>query len=281
LKELDKRLHAYRADIADEKLGGQVVAGRFVASVPMEVAAPVVSVYREPSFSSMQVTQGLFGEKILAYEVKDDWIWGQLQSDGYVGYIPGNSVTKTPTTATHRVSELNTFMYPKPDIKSQPAINLPLNAQIEVIESDGKFSRLSNGLFVYSPHIKPHQEFERDYVATAEKFLGVPYYWGGKTARGLDCSGLVQTAFQASGLEAPRDADMQEQKLGQNLMINDLDSLRRGDLIFWDGHVGIMLDERMLLHANGFHMMTVKEPLADAIARIEPSGGSITSMKRL
>jgi cell wall-associated NlpC family hydrolase len=281
LKELDKRLHAYRADIADEKLGGQVVAGRFVAGVPMEIAAPVVSVHREPSFSSMQVTQALFGEKILAYEVKDDWIWGQLQSDGYVGYIPGNAVTKAPMTATHRVSELNTFMYPKPDIKSQPAINLPLNAQIEVIESDGKFSRLSNGLFVYSPHIKPYQEFERDYVAAAEKFLGVPYYWGGKTARGLDCSGLVQTAFQASGLEAPRDADMQEQKLGQNLMINDLDSLRRGDLIFWDGHVGIMLDERMLLHANGFHMMTVKEPLADAIARIEPSGGPITSMKRL
>jgi cell wall-associated NlpC family hydrolase len=153
-----------------------------------------------------------------------------------------------------------------------------MNAKLEIVASDEKFSRLSNGKYVFAKHVKPLNEFESDFVSAAEKFLDVPYYWGGKTAQGLDCSGLVQTSLEACGISSPRDTDMQETQLGQNLLINDLDGLRRGDLVFWKGHVGIMADQKTLLHANGYHMMTVKEPLADAVTRI---ADPITSIRRL
>ena len=142
---------------------------------------------------------------------------------------------------------------------------------------DEKFFKLSNGKYVFANHLKSLNDVETDFVGIAEKYQGVPYYWGGKTVQGLDCSGLLQTSLEACGILATRDTDMQEKQLGKNLMINDLDGLRRGDLVFWKGHVGIMLDQKTLLHANGYHMMAVKEPLAEAAARITDS---ITSIKR-
>jgi len=277
MSELDKRLHAVRSDLADARLSGSVEAASFVEGVLMQVMAPVVAVHREPSILAMQSTQVLFGERIVAFEDRDDWIWCQLARDGYVGYVAKAGVSKDLTNPTHRVAVLSTFMYPQADIKSQPVISLPMNAPLEVVESDEKFSKLSNGKYVFTTHVKPMDEFETDFVGVAEMFDGVPYYWGGKTAQGLDCSGLVQTALEACGIRSPRDTDMQENQLGHSLLINDLDGLRRGDLVFWRGHVGIMLDQKTLFHANGHHMKTVKESLADAVARIATH---ITSIKR-
>ena len=279
--KLDTRLHAYRSDLADKTLEGRVDATRFTQGVAMEVMVPCATLHRKSDASSMQVTQALFGEKIIAFEVGDEWIWCQLKRDGYVGYIARHAASHDLTTPTHQVAVPLTFMYPQPNIKTQPAIELPMNATLQVIRSEESFSELSNGKFVFSKQIQPIDSFASDFVGVAEKFLDVPYYWGGKSSRGLDCSGLVQVSLEACGIVSPRDADMQEQQLGKSLMINDLDGLRRGDLVFWDGHVGIMADSQTLLHANGFHMMTVKEPLQDAIARIAPTGGPVTSIKRL
>ena len=280
MSELDKRLHAFRVDIADSRLKGSVEAARFIEGVPMLVMAPVVSVHREPSISAMQTTQALFGEKILAFEDKEEWVWCQLERDGYVGYISKAGVSKDVTNPTHRVAVPSTYMYLQPDIKSQPAAILPMNAKFEIAGSDKKFSKLSNGKYVFTGHIKPLGEIETDFVSVAELFCDVPYYWGGKTAQGMDCSGLVQTSLEACGIFSLRDTDMQETQLGQNLLINDLDGLRRGDLVFWKGHVGIMTDQKTLLHANGYHMMTVKEPLNEAIARIARTDGQVTCIKR-
>jgi cell wall-associated NlpC family hydrolase len=155
-----------------------------------------------------------------------------------------------------------------------------MNARLDIVESGEKFSRLSGGRFVFTKHIRPLNETEADFVSVAEKFLDVPYYWGGKTSQGLDCSGLVQTALEASGVFSPRDTDMQELQLGQRLLVNDLDGLRRGDLVFWKGHVGIMADQKTLLHANGHHMLTVKEPLSEAVTRIAGIYGQVTSIRR-
>ncbi len=277
MPDLDNRLHAHRLDLADAKLRGRIDAKRFVEGVGMEVVVPVTSVQREASSTAMQTTQALFGERLMAFEIGDDWVWCQLERDGYVGYIAKASVFNVLTNPTHRVSVPSTFLYPMPDIKSQVPTNLPMNAKLEIVASDEKFSKPSNGKYVLTKHVRPLNEFEADFVSVAEKFLNVPYYWGGKTFLGLDCSGLVQTSLEVCGISSPRDTDMQETQLGQNLMINDLDGLRRGDLVFWKGHVGIMADQKTLLHANGYHMMTVKEPLVDAVARI---ADPVTCIKR-
>ncbi len=277
MPDLDNRLHAYRPDLADVNLRGRIDAKRFVDGARMEVVVPVTAMHREASSTAMQTTQALFGERLLAFEIGNDWVWCQLERDGYVGYIAKAAVSSDLTKPTHRVSVPSTFLYPQPDIKSQAAINLPMNAKLEIVASDEKFSRLSNGIYVFTKHVKPLNEFESDFVNVAEKFLDVPYYWGGKTALGLDCSGLVQTSLEVCGISSPRDTDMQEAQLGKKLMVNDLDGLRRGDLVFWKGHVGIMADQKMLLHANGYHMMTVMEPLAEAVARI---ADPITSIRR-
>ena len=277
MPDLDNRLHAWRPDLADAKLRGRIDAKRFVEGVSMEVVVPVATIHREASSTAMQTTQALFGERLLAFEIRDDWVWCQLEWDGYVGYIAKAAVSNDLTNPTHRISVPTTFLYPLPDIKSQAPVNLPMNSKLEIATSDEKFSRLSNGKYVFTKHVKPLNEYESDFVSIAEKFLDVPYYWGGKTAQGLDCSGLVQTSLEACGISSPRDTDMQERLLGQNLLINDLDGLRRGDLVFWKGHVGIMVDQKTLLHANGHHMMTVKESLAEAVTRI---ADPITSIKR-
>jgi cell wall-associated NlpC family hydrolase len=172
-------------------------------------------------------------------------------------------------------------MYPAPNLKTQPVITVTLNARVTVLSDDGKFSRLANGRYIYSRHLKPLGENDADFVAVAEMFRHVPYYWGGKSVYGLDCSGLVQLLLEACGRATPRDSDMQEAMLGEPVMVNDLDGLKRSDLVFWDGHVGIMSDERTLLHANGHHMMVVAEPLREAVERIAGSYGQISSIKRL
>jgi cell wall-associated NlpC family hydrolase len=280
MAHLDPRLHAFRPDLADVKLRGRIDASRFVAGIAMEVVVPVATLRREASASAMQTTQALFGERLMAFEVAGDWVWGQLMRDGYVGYIAKAAVSRELTDPTHRVSVPSTFLYPLPDIKSQPPVSLPMNAWLAIVEGDEKFSKLSNGQHVYTKHIRRLTETEADFVGVAEKFLHVPYYWGGKTSQGLDCSGLLQTALEASGIFSLRDTDMQETQLGQSVLINDLDGLRRGDLVFWKGHVGIMTDQKNLLHANGHHMMTVKEPLSEAVARIAGMYGPVTSIRR-
>jgi cell wall-associated NlpC family hydrolase len=280
MADLDSRLHAFRPDLADIKLEGRIEAKKFVEGVVMEVVVPIAALRRDAAATSMQTTQALFGEKLMAFEVVGDWVWCQLSRDGYVGYIAKAAVSTDLTSATHRVSVPATFLYPLPDIKSQPSVTLPMNAQLEIVGSDAKFSKLANGHFVFSKHIRPLNETEADFVSVAEKFLDVPYCWGGKTSQGLDCSGLVQTSLEACGVFSPRDTDMQEAQLGQSQKINDLDGLRRGDLVFWKGHVGIMAGQKTLLHANGHHMLTVKEPLSEAMARISGTYGQVTSIRR-
>ena len=160
---------------------------------------------------------------------------------------------------------------------------LPLNAEICVTSFDGDFARLGEEGFVWSGHLATLDNYESDFVAVAERFIGIPYLWGGKTALGLDCSGLVQTALCAAGISAPRDTDMQEKALGHIIATGpELQGLQRGDLVFWKGHVGIMREAKTLLHANGHHMLVASEPLDVAVARIAAkSFGAISCIKPL
>jgi cell wall-associated NlpC family hydrolase len=278
---LDKRLHAFRPDLADERLRGLVDAAAFAAGELRRLAAPLAGLHREPRFDAMQLTQVLMGETLRVFEAREGWAWVQLESDGYVGYVAEDMLGPAGPPPTHRVAVPATFMFAAPDIKVQPVVTLPMNAAIAVAGGDERFARLDNGRFVFRGHLRPLSACESDFVAVAECFRHVPYLWGGKSAAGLDCSGLLQLSLQAAGMLCPRDTDMQEKALGHPLPTEELAGLRRGDLVFWNGHVGIMTDAGHLLHANGHFMQVTLEPLHQAVARIAAASGPVTSIRRL
>lgn len=281
MSSIDPRLHAIRPDIADARLSEAAGGARLVEGELREVAAPLLSLHREPRFDSRLDTQALMGERVRVFDAQEGWAWLQLESDDYVGYAAQDDLIALRKAPTHRIAVPSTFMFPAPDIKSQPTVTLTMNARVAVIGGDERFAHLANGRFVVVTHLKPLSESEVDFVAVAEAYRHVPYLWGGKSVLGLDCSGLVQLSLQASGLICPRDSDMQEAQLGSPLPKDDLAGLQRGDLVFWDGHVGIMTDDRMLLHANGHFMQVTLEPLLTAVERIAARHGKVTSIKRL
>ena len=276
---LDPRINPFRPEIAAKYLQGQVEAKRFVDGVRHEVAEPIVALRRTPSHEARLDTQALFGERAIVYETTDEgWAWGQLETDGYVGWLSASALSKTGKAPTHKVSVPRTLGFPGPDIKLTPAVALLMGARLAITKLDERFGVTANGWHFPLAHLAPLKARQPDFVAAAEEFLHAPYLWGGKTSLGLDCSGLVQVALQAAGHACPRDSDMQEMALGK---LSSLGELRRGDLVFWKGHVAIARDGETLLHANAHHMAVAIEPASDAITRIKAAGSEVTSVKRI
>jgi len=270
----DNRVTPARPDLAAAHLKGVVDAPRFVAGEQHSIAVGRASLRARPSDGAAQDSELLFGEVFTVYDRAQGWAWGQAANDLYVGYVVEEALA-APFPAQAKVSALWAPVFPAPDLKTPVRDLLPMNAAVPLLERRGDYVRIGDGQYLHQRHLGPT---EKDFVAVAERFLGAPYVWGGKTAAGLDCSGLVQTALQATGKAAPRDTDMMEKALGDAV---SLSGLRRGDLLFWKGHMGVMLDESRLLHANVFHMAVAIEPLAEALARIEKVAGAVTSIKRL
>jgi cell wall-associated NlpC family hydrolase len=276
----DPRVTPARTDLAAKHLEGKVAAVRFVEGRVMEVIEPVAPLRREPRPDAPLDTESLKGERVTIYDSNGEgYSWGQLAADEYVGWLPSNALAPAGARPTHKVAALRSFVFPGPSIKLPPLEALPLGATLTVTGTADRLAVTSNGGYVPAVHLKPLGDYEKDFVAVAERFLGTPYLWGGKTALGLDCSGLVQVSLMACGIASPRDSDMQEAALGTP--IADRADLKRGDLVFWKGHVAIVRDEKNLLHANAFHMAVAIEPLAEAFARIRAAGGEITSVKRI
>jgi cell wall-associated NlpC family hydrolase len=282
----DPRTTPARPDLAALHLKGQVEARRFVAGTELEVRDPQAPVRREPSPDAPLDTEALHGERVMVYDENGEgWYWGQLCSDGYVGWLPANALRPPGPPPTHRVAALRTFVFPGRSIKAPPVDALSLGSRVAVRTTQRDDTReltdLASGFCIPTRHLAPVESREPDFVAVAERFVGVPYLWGGKTSLGIDCSGLVQIALTASGVACPRDSDMQEQALGAPLPTDDLARLRRGDLIFWKGHVAIVRDERSIVHANAFHMAVAVEPIGEALRRIADAGSPVASVKRL
>jgi cell wall-associated NlpC family hydrolase len=278
----DPRLTPARADLAAKELEGKVTAARFVDGRVFEVIEPQTALRATPAPDAPLLTEALKGERVTIYDMNaEGWTWGQLAADGYVGWLSANALAPAGPPATHKVTVLRTFAFPGPSIKLPPLEALPLGARVAIARVEDRLAVMRSGAYVPAPHLASLDFTEPDFVAVAERFLGVPYLWGGKTALGLDCSGLVQVALTAAGRICPRDSDMQEQALGAPVPQAGDGALRRGDLVFWKGHVAIVRDGATLIHANAFHMAVAIELLAEAVARIREAGSEITSVRRI
>jgi hypothetical protein len=262
---LDPRITPARADLAATHLRGLVQAERFVDGVVCQVSEPVVNVSTAPVPDAPLQTQALYGERVTVYEEHEGWAFVQLETDAMVGYVPATGLMPLSIEPTHYICVPRSHLYVAATIKIPPVMGLPLGARVTVSGSDGQFYRIGS-YFMISTHLAPITQNFPDYVAIAESFIAVPYLWGGKSSLGLDCSGLVQIALQAAGSPTPRDSDMQAEQIGVDIPLGG--HLERGDLVFWGGHVGIMRNAHHMLHANGYHMQVVSEPLEEARARI-------------
>lgn len=281
MKRFEPRLTPARPDLAARHLKGEIDAERYVDGQWRVVLDAAVPVRRGPTPDALLETEALMGERVCVYETTEEgWAWGQLETDGYVGYLPADSLAAAAAAPTHRVAVLRTLMFPGPSIHLSPIAAPSLGARLAIVSQDERFATTAASTYVPLKHLAPLDVFEADFVAVAERFLGVPYLWGGKTSLGIDCSGLVQVALAACGTPAPRDSDLQEQALGSALTPPGGD-LQRGDLVFWRGHVAIARDAHTLLHANAFAMAVTIEPLAEVLTRVRRSDGEPTSIKRL
>ncbi|MEL6980348.1 MAG: NlpC/P60 family protein [Pseudomonadota bacterium] len=285
---LDARRYAFRADLADVELREQVAAPRYAAAAPRICAAPTAPLRSAPDLARPAVATLLLGEPVKLFELSGAWAWVQSARDGYVGYAAAAALAPPDPAAraTHRVSVPRTHLYPAPDFKTPPLGWAPLGGRLCVSAvHEGRFVKLGGRgaapeAWVAAAHLSALDHAETDFVAVAERLEHAPYLWGGESVEGVDCSGLIQLALEQTGAPCPRDSDMQEEELGAAAPLEG--PRRRGDLVFWKGHVGVMVDDAILLHANAGAMRCAREPLDEAIERIEAAGeGRPTSARRL
>jgi cell wall-associated NlpC family hydrolase len=278
----DPRLTPARGDLAAKYLEGKVEAARFVAGEEFEISEAIAPLRIGPSAEAELATQALLGERVTIYDRNGEgFAWGQLNGDGYVGWLPDRALTKPGAAATHKITALRTFAFPGPSIKLSPVDTLVMGTTLTVMREDGAFAVTRQGWYLPRQHLGNIGAMAEDFVAVAERFVGTPYLWGGKSSLGIDCSGLVQVSLNAAGTGCPRDSDMQRDGLGRALDAAEAKRLQRGDLIFWSGHVAIARDADSIVHANAHHMATVVETTRDAIARIKAAGSEILAIKRL
>jgi len=264
----DPRITPWRDGIAARSLEGVLEAEVYLDPKAMACAAPVAAIRAAPDADAEQMDQLLFGERFEVIEEEGAWLWGQAARDGYVGFVHASALGAAGAAPTHRVSAIRTYAFAQPSIKSRAIGPYSINSLVSVEAVEGRLAKVAGAGWMTADHLSPIGVFEDDWAAVAMRFLGAPYLWGGRESLGLDCSGLVQQALFACGLACPRDTD-QQQALGAPIQAADFG---RGDLVFWKGHVAMGIGEGAIVHANGAHMATVVEPLAEAVARIKAAG---------
>lgn len=280
----DVRLQPMRDDTASNLLKSKVEAKSFVEGTLHHVVVAVCVLRREPEEETGADTQLLYGENFTVFGERGDWCWGQASHDDYVGWVKKAHLKEGSAEATHHIMSRGTFLYSQADLKSRPQMKIPMAAQVKVVGEEEirgtKYLKTTKG-WIIARHARHLGEYASDYVKVGESIMGLAYLWAGRSTFGIDCSGFVQLSMQMAGIAVLRDTDMQEQTIGEEISLkDDLSDLQRGDLVFWPGHVGMMRDEKNLLHANGHTMTVFSEPLKEAVARIDYLYGKPRSIRR-
>ncbi|EJK79291.1 NlpC/P60 family protein [Rhizobium sp. AP16] len=267
---LDHRLNAFRPDLAEASLRGRVEAERFVEGTRAQVTVPVVALRPQPDLARGIDTELLLGEDVTVFERKDGWAWVKAVSDGYVGYLPEDTIGEGLVAPTHIVVPQRTFLYPESELRKPYTGVLSMGSRVRVTgtaEARGNhYVVLEDGTAIFAKHVQPIGYNDGgDYVDVAAKFMETPYLWGGRSGLGVDCSSLIQLALLMTGRAAPRDSDMQAAGLGEPIAREEL---KRGDFVFWKGHAAVMEDAETIIHANGHTMTVARENFAAAVERI-------------
>jgi len=275
---LDQRLHAYRPNLADARLQGRVEAAAFVEGETAAVGLGALPLLNAPRADAAMDSQLLPGEAVHVFERRDGWAWVQAATDGYVGYVCANGLIPPGPSQTHLISAACTPLLSDARQKGAPVTFLSLGTGVTVVEPGERFHRIDGG-YVFADHLRPADRPERDWVAVAQRLLGLPYLWGGRGAGGIDCSGLVQVALAACGIAVLRDSDQQAATVGEVIPL-DRTAWQKGDLIFVPGHVMIVADCNKVIHASGHCWSVLVEPLASALSRLESKGVALSAVRR-
>jgi len=233
--------------------------------IDAQVTSVVAPLKIDPEAESETLTYVLYGEPLQVLAETGSWQLVVSVTDGYLGWIDQRSVSGKVTEPTHTVCVPLTHRYEAPDLKTNPVKTLPLGAYVTATGSaENGFLPLVDGSWVFIRHLRVIGNYDDDPVAVAECFAGVPYLWGGRSVLGIDCSGLIQVSLAACGRRVHRDSGTQLDSLGN--FLKEGEHPQRGDLAFFPGHVGWMLDSEYILHANATHMAVTIDRLEDVIS---------------
>lgn len=281
-QDFDPRATPVRDDLAAAHLKDRFPRPRLVEGETRQVKVPVLPLGFRPANDARLETELLFGEGFTVYEEADGWAWGQAALDGYVGYVPAAGLTAELSRSTHVVAAAASHLFPEPDLKRRPLARFSLASRVAVEDETDGYCRIAGGGWLFAKHLVPLDRVAPDYVATGLRLLGLPYLWGGRSSLGVDCSGFLQLLLQRAGIACPRDTDQQAAALGEALPApHDPAGLRHGDLVFFPGHVGIVLKGGQFLHANAFDMAVTVHVLDDVLKQAAAAAAGISGVRRL